>query len=204
MAKPKVTTEIGSEAKLLKYGDNVLKKSTENAVLFPDATELVAALKTELDLFRNSVAEASYRDKRQVVIKNQNGTALRQALYQLSLHVEMVAKGDPNLILAAGFTPSKPRSIPVGISPKPTILSVRNHEQGLMMVDLSTKAWRSARYYQFEHRIVGAVDWTVTLSSKSRITLKELDHLKEYEFRVSYLGPDPTPNYSDNVRCFVV
>lgn len=206
MAKPTVSNQTNTEAKLLKYAENVFKKSTENASLFPEATTLLADLGVVLELFRDGITEANYRDKRQVVIKNQHGARLKQALYHLSLHVELVANGDANLILAAGFIPSKDKANAgyVGISPKPTGLTVQLGAQGLLMAELGVKSWQSARFYQFEYRVVGANAWTTVISPKSKVSIRDLEHLQEYEFRVTYLGPDPTPVYSDSVRCYIV
>lgn len=206
MAKPTLSNQIKTEATLLKYAENVFKKSTENASLFPEATALLAELGVVLELFRDGITEANYRDKRQVVIKNQYGSRLKQALYHLSLHVELVANGDANLILAAGFIPSKAKvsGSYYGLSPKPNGLVVQLAVQGLLIAEMAVKSWKGARFYQFEYRAVGTVPWTTVISPKSKITIKDLEHLKEYEFRVIYLGPDPTPVYSDVVRCYIV
>src|SRR5690606_40779006 len=115
MAKPTLTSKTRTDSKLVQYASNVVSKTTENASLFPDATEKVALLKTALDTYMGSLSEAAYRDMRQVIIKNQQATVVRELLYDLSLHVESVAKGDPNILLAAGFVPSKDNSSSIEI-----------------------------------------------------------------------------------------
>ena len=206
VVKPTVASKIGSATKLLTYAENVVKKSTENATLFPDATEQIAALQTALEAYRDGLTEARYRDMRQVVIKDQHADNLRYLLNKYALHVENVAEGDPNMILAAGFIPSKSTVQPaVGISPKPSDLRVEVKHPGTNSVQVQVKSWSKARFYQFEFRKAGSMnDWTPVLSTKSRFVIQGLEYLQEYEFRVTYLGTDPTPNYSNVVRCAVV
>lgn len=204
MKKPVVSSKTGTESKLIAYASNVVKKSTENAALFPDATEKVTLLESALADYMDSRAEAAFRDMRQVVIKNQQAVTVRQALYDLSLHVESVAKGDPNILLAAGFIPGKDNSASVGQAPKANDLRVAVPHPGTNTVQLRVNRWRPAKFYQFEYRKAGSMnEWTAVLSSKSKLTIADLEYREEYEFRVTYLGTDPTPNYSDTVRCLV-
>lgn len=205
MAKPVLTSKTRTESKLVQYASNVVKKSTENAELFPDAAEKVTLLETALADYTDSLSEAAFRDMRQVVIKNQQAVLVRQLLYDLSLHVESVAKGDANMVLAAGFVPGKDSVPNVGISPKATDLRAAVTHPGTNTVQLRVSPWRPARYYQFEYRKAGSGEaWTTVLSTKSKLAVPNLEYREEYEFRVTYLGTDPTPNYSDTVRCIVV
>lgn len=204
MKKPAVSSKTGTESQLIAYASNVIKKSQENASLFPDAAEKVTLLESALADYTDSRTEASFRDMRQVVIKNQQAVVVRQALYDLSLHVESVAKGDPNILLAAGFIPSKDKISNVGQAPKANDLRVLVVHPGTNTVQLRVHRWRPARFYQFEYRKVGSMnEWTKVLSSKSKTSIPNLEYAQEYEFRVTYLGTDPTPNYSDTVRCLV-
>ncbi|WP_262248029.1 fibronectin type III domain-containing protein [Parapedobacter soli] len=139
------------------------------------------------------------------MLKNQHATALKKILYNLSLYVETVAQGDPAIVPAAGFIPSKQMREPVGLSPKPNDLRAQVRDAGTQSVHVRVNAWKHARYYQFEFRKVGSgEEWTRILSTRSKIHISGLDYLNEYEFRVSYLGSNPTLNYSDIVRCAVV
>src|SRR5690606_41386547 len=107
MKKPAVSSKTGTESQLIAYASNVVKKSQENASLFPDAAEKVTLLESALADYMEARTEASFRDMRQVVIKNQQPAMVRQALYDLSLPVESVAKGAPDVLLAAGLIPPK-------------------------------------------------------------------------------------------------
>ncbi|HLT87886.1 MAG TPA: hypothetical protein VKZ57_09860 [Sphingobacterium sp.] len=204
MKKPAVSSKTGTESQLIAYASNVVKKSQENASLFPDAAEKVTLLESALADYMEARTEASFRDMRQVVIKNQQAVMVRQALYDLSLHVESVAKGDPNILLAAGFIPSKNNTSSVGQTPKANDLRAMITHPGTNTVQLRVNRWRPARFYQFEYRKTGSMnEWTKVLSSKSKMSISNLEYAQEYEFRVTYLATDPTPNYSDTVRCLV-
>jgi len=205
MAKPILHSKVSTEPALIQYATNVVKKSKENAALFPDATDKVAAVETALANYTDSKTEATFRDMRQVTIKNQQATVLKSALYDLSLHVESISKGDPSVIFAAGFSPSKATGTSIGQSPKPNDLRAVVTHPGTNTVQLRVAPWKPAKLYQFEYRKVGSLnDWTAVLGTKSRIAIADLEYLQEYEFRVTYLGPIPAPNYSEIVRCAVV
>lgn len=206
MAKPTLSSKIGTATKLLTYAENVLKKSTENADLFNDAAPTLVELEAAIVAYRNGLTESAYRDMRQVVIKNQQAEALKQLLYQHALYVETVSNGDPNLILAAGFIPNKSTVQPaMGMSPRPNDLRAEVKHVGTNSVHLRVNSWKPARFYQFEFRKAGSMnEWTRILSTKSRTVVPGLEDKQEYEFRTTYLGTDPTPNYSEIVRCFVV
>lgn len=205
MAKPVLSTKTETAAKLLQYAENILSKATENASLFTDPVPTLADLKTSLEAYRTGLTEASFRDMRQVELKNQQAAQLRTLLYDFSLYVETVAQGNPAIIMAAGFTPSKKKVASGESTPKPTDFRVEILQIGLRRVNLRVKSWKPARFYQFEYRKVGsAEEWVRILSSKSKTTISDMEHLQEYEFRVTYLATDPTANYSDIVRCYVV
>lgn len=205
MAKPTVSSKVRTAATLLQYAENVLKKSKEHADLFPDAASTLDTLESAIQTYKNGLTEAAFRDIRQVVIKNQQTKALKQLLHKYALYIEMVSDGDPSIILAAGFIPSKSTTTTIGMSPRPNDLRVSAPHVGTNSVQLSVQAWKHAKYYQFEFRKLGSMnEWTRFMSTKSRAVLSGLDARVDYEFRVTYLGSDPTPNYSDTVHCFVV
>ncbi|WP_164110508.1 MULTISPECIES: fibronectin type III domain-containing protein [Sphingobacterium] len=205
MAKPVLSSKTETAAKLLQYAENILAKVTENASLFPDPVPTLADIESALQAYRSGLTEASFRDMRQVELKNQQAAQLKALLYDFSLYVETVAQGNPATIMAAGFAPSKKKVASGESSPKPTDFRVEITQAGLQQVGVRVKAWKPARFYQFEYRKVGSEnEWTRVLTSKSKTIIGNLEHLQQYEFRVTYLGTNPTPNYSDIVRCYVV
>lgn len=206
MAKPTLLSKIGSAAKLLHYAESVLVKTRENASIFTEPNPTMDDLEAAIETFKRSMTEARFRDMRQVVLKNQHAVALKKLLYNLSLYVETIAQGDPALILAAGFTPSKDNRTPIGIAPKPTDLRAEVLHPGTNSVHIRVKHWKPARFYQFEYRKADEEEqWTKVLSSSSKTLLTNLEYLKVYEFRAAYLSSDPLViNYSETARCVVV
>ena len=205
MKKPTVHSQIGTAAKLLTYAMNVLQKSLENADLFPEATDTLVELETALEAYRTGLSEAAFGDRREVVLKNQHALKLKQVLQRYALYIEAIAQGDADIILAAGFIPSKNSRTSIGPSPKPHNLRAEIYMAGTCSIRLRVEHWRPARYYQYEYRIVDSgKEWTKILETKSKVIIHDLEKLQEYEFRVTYLGSDPSPNYSEIVRCFAV
>lgn len=206
MAKPVLSSKTRTAATLMQYAENVLTKTTENANLFTDPFPTLSELAAGIQAYRISLTEAAFRDMRQVELKNEQMAKLKKLLYNLSLYVQTIAQGNAAIILAAGFIPSKTSSGKTAIpTPKPRDFSVSLSQAGLCMVNIRIKPWTPARFYQFEYRKTGiGSDWTKILTGKPRILIRDLEHLQEYEFRVTYLGRNATPNYSDTVRCYVV
>lgn len=204
MAKPTVHSQVTSTAKLLRYADNILFKMTHHASLFPDPDPSLATLKAALEGFRSALAEAAFRDMRKVELKNQQQTVLKRIIYELALYVDKVCKGDPAMILAAGFLPRRGGS-PTGIAPKPVDFRVSLLRINTQTVKLRVKSWSHTRVYRFEYRkVLSGEDWQMVLRSKSTCVLQRLEKLAEYEFRVAYIGTDPTITYSDVVRSYVL
>ena len=204
MKKPTLQSRETNAAKLLQYAENILLKMTENADLFPEPDPTLAELDTAIADFRQAVSEAAHRDMRMVELKNQQQVVLRRVIYHLSLYVDRVAQGNVATILAAGFLPSKDAES-AGPGPKPTDFRVTLRQPNSQTVGLHVKAWKPALVYQFEYRkVADGGDWVRVLSSKSTCVVEGLEKLEEYEFRVAYIGTDPTVTYSDAVRSYVL
>ncbi|SFT02788.1 fibronectin type III domain-containing protein [Sphingobacterium wenxiniae] len=197
MAKTTLQTKNKNEDGYVKFVENILVKLTENVAIFPEPDPSIADLQIAFDGFKRAQADATYRDMRLVKIKNQQFAQLKQMVYELSLYVEKVAKGDPTLILAAGFMPSK-LGMPIGPAPKPLTLraNLKTGHRGMMQLQVNT--WKGALMYRFEYRKKSSTDdWVHVLSAKSKVLLTGLESMQEYEFRVAYLGRDPMVTYSD-------
>ncbi len=204
MVKPTLQSKNLSEAKFAKYAENIVVKMTENVTLFPEPDPSLATLEAALEAFNRSLADATYRDMRQIVIKNQQFATLKNLVFEMSLYVTKVTKGDPALILAAGFLPTKSQT-PVGPCPKPENFRVELLLDNSGYVRLRVKAWKPALMYQFEYRRKQSEEaWKTVLSSKSSTVIADLESLQEYEFRVAYIGRNPLMTYSDVVASYVL
>lgn len=204
----KVTLKTGGtsngEAQYVKFVENILVKLTENAALFSDVDPSMADIEQALTVFKLAQADAVYRDKRLVAIKNQAYAALKTLIYHLSLYVERVADGDEAVILAAGFIPSQRGRSVLEPAPKPKVFLVKVQAHIAGMAELKVNSWRPVLVYRFEYRKKNADDnWHQIFSSTSRITITGLEPVQEYEFRVAYIGRNPQITYSDVVRSYV-
>ena len=202
MKKPIITSKNATE--LLRYGEQIYLKMTENADLFPEPTPELTVLESSLEAYREAFAEAAFLDKRAVILKKQRGVELQEVIYRLSHYVDNVANGDPAIILAAGYDVSQPTTNRAGRTPKAENLRVTHVQVGTGIVQLKLQSWRHARLYRFEYRKVGSENWEGVLNSNSTLQLSGLDMLQEYEFRASYIGTDATLNFSDITTAIVV
>ncbi|WP_164112802.1 MULTISPECIES: hypothetical protein [Sphingobacterium] len=202
MIKPNYKSKDATE--LLNYAEHIFKKMTENASMFVDPVPSLSVLETSLSNYRAAYVEATHRDMRAVVLKGQKGKDLHQVVYRLSHYVDAQAQGDPSIILAAGYRPSKSTQNRSGRTPKATGVTVLNQEVGSGIIRIRVVPWKHARLYQYDYRLKGTDEWSSVLNSNSVLEMDGLMKLQEYEFRVSYLGRDTTPNFSDIVTGLVV
>ncbi|MFD2966349.1 hypothetical protein [Sphingobacterium bambusae] len=91
MARPifKSTDATG----LLRYAESILLKMRQNADLFTDPVPDLASFESLLENYRNAFAEASFRDKRALVVKGKTGQALQDAIYRLSPYADACSLG---------------------------------------------------------------------------------------------------------------
>lgn len=189
---------------LLNYAEHILQKMTANEELFTDPTPSLKMLESVLLDYRAAYAEAIHRDMRAVIIKDQKGKELQEVIYRLSHYVDAVAQGDPAVILAAGYHPSQPTTQSVGRTPQAQGIKVINMAIGSGVVQVKVDSWKPTRLYQYMYRKAGTVNWSSVLWGSSRLELDGLEMLKMYEFKVSYLGRDGMPNFSDIITALVV
>lgn len=189
---------------LLHYAENILLKMTQNAELFPTPIPSLTALENSLNAYREAYAEATFRDRRAVVIKGQKGKNLQQVIYRLAQYVDMLADGDEAVILAAGFRPTLPKTNRTGMTPQAENVRIEAVKIGTGVIRIRVKPWSSARLYRYDYRKMGTETWESILSSKSTLEVTIPEILLQYEFRVSYLGRDTEPNFSDIVTALVV
>lgn len=204
MSKPTLQFRSLTGSELARYAENILVKMTENAALYPDPDPSLAELEAALSRFNRAQADAAYRDMRLIEIKNQHLQALKQVIFDLSLYVTKVSKGDRAAIMAAGFLPSRSAS-PIGAAPKPQNFRVELLLGNPGNVRLRVNPWKPTLVYQFEYRKKeGTERWETVLSSRSTCVLSGLEPLKQYEFRVAYINRDPAVTYSDTVSMYVL
>lgn len=193
------------DVQLMQTGEQIFTKMTAESTLFATPVPTLAALETALISFRNSATEAAYRDTRAIIVRKQKRASLVYLIKELGKYVDTIAKGDDSIILAAGFGLRKPKNYYHGLVPKAKAPLAEPNKIGSGRILLRTNPWAGARMYQFQCRLKDSPHaWVSQLSSKSTCIIEGLEQFKEYEFRVTYIGIDPTPNYSDSTSSYVL
>lgn len=184
--------------------ENVYTKMNGNA-LFADAADEVDELGNALDAYRSAVAEAIRGGKHATTLRGQVRADLEVRMQLLASYVHRVAKGDPAIILAAGFDHNKTRTRK-GNCPRPVDFVAVTGRLGSRSITLKAKPHSSARFCRFAYRLAGSTEaWLEVDSSAFSRTVGGLQQFTEYEFRCTYIGTDPdVVNYGDPVTATVI
>lgn len=201
--KPKMKTHSALSFTTLKDGDvggfgmGVHDGLTENAELFVTPDIAPAELLTTINTYVSALGATTNRGKEETLAKNNAREALEDMLRTLASYVDSIAKGDPAIIMKAGFVPTgmsaHPNDSDITLD-KPVIVSIRNGISGQLLVRVKT----AGRPHAFEGQVRnGTGGWqTAGVSTQAReIDLNGLTPGMTYDIRVRGVGPDNT--YSD-------
>lgn len=205
MRRPTTDFKNLDSAQLIQYGEEIVKKMEEHDSIFVTPVPALTELSSGISDFRKAVAEAAFNDRLAISVRKEKRAELEYIITELSKYVDTAAKGNEAIIMSAGFVPSKVPIFSNESNPKAVNLRAEPTGLGTMGVLAKVEPWKKARYYQFEFRIKGMpTDWEKILSTKSVLEINNLEVFQEYEFRVTYLGKDTRPNYSDVVSTFAL
>ncbi|MCW8310294.1 MULTISPECIES: fibronectin type III domain-containing protein [Sphingobacterium] len=194
-----------TDVQLMQTAEQIATKMANETTLFPDPVPALSVLNTALAAFRNSATEAAYRDTRAIMIRKQKRQELVYILKELGKYVDTIANNDDTIVLAAGFNIRKTNASYDGFVPRAQRPIAEPGQIGSGRIVLKTVAWTGARMYEYQFRLKGSnAEWSSQLCSKSSCIIEGLETFKEYEFRVTYIGINPTPNYSDLTSSFVL
>lgn len=204
MAQVIIKAQKLKDDNLMQYAAHIITEMRKSAEVFPEPIPGLNGIETALTDFRVSATEAAYRDSRAIRIRNGKRKELEYLLRELSKYVDTVANQDETIILASGFNLKSNAVSYAGLAPKATRLRVESQEVGSSRIKIKINPWKGARMYQFQFRRKGEMEWSTQLNSKSVCIIEGLDMFTEYEFRATYVGINPEPNYSDIVSSYVV
>ncbi|NGM60764.1 hypothetical protein G5B30_02420 [Sphingobacterium sp. SGG-5] len=205
MRRPTTQFKNLDAAQLIQFAEDIAENIATNSDIFETPTPDLATLTAAITVFRNSVTAALFNDRLAISARNEKRAELENVIYELSKYVDTIAKGNETLILSAGFTPSKEPVFDTERNPKANHLRVEPDGLGTLRVQAKVTPWKKARYYQFEYRKKGVdTAWERILSTKAVLEIDNLEAFQEYEFRVTYLGRDTVPNYSDVISTFAL
>lgn len=204
MNKPTTKSQRLKDDNLMQYVEQILTNMREAVAIFPEPLPGLNTIETALIDFRMSATEAAYRDSRAVRLRNDKRAHLEYLISELAKYVDTIAGRDANKVLASGFALPKDAQSYAGPLPKASHLRAEPQEVGSRRIKLKIDRWKGARIYRFEWRKKGETEWSVQFSTKSTCILEGLEMFQEYEFRTTYVGIDPEPNYSNVVASYVV
>lgn len=202
--KPSTRAQKLNDSNFMQYVEQIIQEMGKAQSIFPEPVPGLGVIESALIAFRLSATEAAYRDTRAVSLRNTRRRELEYLLNELAKYVDTVAQQDSNTILASGFALSKEASSYGGLVPAATRLIAEPQQVGSSRIKLKVDPWQGARVYQFEFRKRGEMTWSTQLSTKSTCFVDGLEMFSEYEFRATYVGIDPRPNYSKVVLSYVV
>lgn len=204
MSKPTTQSQRLKDDNLMQYVEQIIINMRAAVATYPEPAPALDTIEEALSDFRLSATEAAYRDGRAIRIRKDKKKHLEYLLSELAKYVDTVANKDANNILASGFALPKEAQSYAGPVPKAAHLLAEPQQVGSRRIKLKVDRWKGARMYRFESRKKGEVEWSTQFSSKSSCILEGLEMFQEYEFRATYVGISPEPNYSNIVSSYVV
>jgi hypothetical protein len=173
--------------------DGVVK----NATLFLNPTITPAVLLGGITTYTSALGAANKGSVAQTLAKNIARAALEDMLRTLASYVDGIAKGDPTIIMLAGFVPTGMSATPAVVDialDKPVITSTRNGLSGQLLVRV--KPSDQAYAYEGQVQIKDGSWQTMGISTQAReIQLNNLTPGTFYNVRVRVIGANKT--YSD-------
>jgi hypothetical protein len=181
----------------------IIDKMTNNAH-YPNPVPNLSDVIHAKNEFTTALAEKETGGKEKTALKNQKRKALEVILGQLALYVQLNCQNDLAILLSSGFDARKPNE-KVGILGKPENFKAEDGPNA-GTVKLTIKSIENADSYLFECTetpITAESVWIGKASSKANYIFEDLTSGKQYAFRVSGIGSDPTPVYSEVVLRYV-
>src|SRR5690606_21472993 len=205
MKKPTKLFRSMNNEELMQYAEQIITKMRASEAVFPEPVPGLGSIETALIAFRLSATEAAHRDSRAIRIRREKRNELEYLLSELAKYVDTIANKDAVSIQTAGFTLSKDAESFTGLVRKAKGVVAEPQQVGSRRIKIKVARWKGARMYRYQFRKKGVeTEWSELLSSKSTFVIEGLERFQEYEFRASYLGINPEPNYSDIVASYVV
>jgi hypothetical protein len=183
---------------------HIIDKMTGNeafATPKPTLIELAAALSS----YNAAMGKAENGSKSDTVVKNNWRKTLGDLMKELADYVQITSEGDEAIILSSGFDVNK-KAATIGPLPKPENFKI---EPGINKgsVLASCNAVQNAYVYEFEYiemPVTPSSIWIKRISTKHKTVIDGLISGKQYSYRVTAVGSDPTRNMSDEISSFVI
>ncbi|RYZ31960.1 MAG: fibronectin type III domain-containing protein [Sphingobacteriales bacterium] len=186
-------------AELLVFARNIHFSMTDQAAVFTLPPVAMADLLVDINALSKAIEDALGGGKKYISLRNSAVRKVREDLMDLAAYVQIVSKGDKDIILSAGMEVAKvgPRRYEdVGVP-----VDVRSKAVGSNIIVVSFRKVRNARNYQIEmcEGQLTADGWKqVQINSTTSAYIPNLITGKVYYFRVRSLGTETMKsNWSD-------
>lgn len=186
-----------TDSGLYQKSEHILQNMTGNPN-FATPTPTLADVQTAITKYSDALGKVVDGTKQDTALKNQTRKELEILLHDLGLYVQLNGKGDEAILVSSGFDLSKP-PVPIGILPKPDGFTA-DVNQAKGCIDLWLNSINGAKSYLYEYTetpVTATSVWHVVSDTATSVTIKGLESGKEYAFRVTGVGSDPTRVYSD-------
>jgi hypothetical protein len=193
-----------TDAGLLLFSKGVKTQMTGN-LNFPNPEPTLEELGLANNAYEQALEQVRNGGKEATSLKNDKRAALSQLLKSLALYVEKTSNGDRTIILSSGFETNKLPST-VGPLPTPTGLKVMaGNARGVVTVICDVCKGASAYMFEYaEWTPDGNLVWIKVIETKHKAEISGLTEGKNYLFRVTYIGADPSRKCSDEVSSYVL
>lgn len=190
MAKTKLDLYSKNDTALQQFAETHHQKLTGNPD-FASPTPTGPEFATVLTYFSDTIDEVEQNEaalQESVSRKNQAREQLMQALTQRGSYVDTASAGDPTKILSTGFEVSDTNRTPADLTAPEHLTASIGDRTGEL--DLAWDAVPRARAYIVEIRINDeTLPWQqATFSTRSRVTIPNLEAGKTYAARVKAIG----------------
>jgi hypothetical protein len=193
-----------SDSEFSVKANTIIEKMTNNPA-FPNPVPTIEQVYTAAAAYYNALDDVDDGSKHDTLVKNNCRKDLENKLKQLGSYVQWTSMGDATIITTSGFDLHQRRE-PVGPLQKVHDLIVK---PGVNKGSL-TMSWAvvpHAAMYEYEYAELPMVDgngWIHKSTSKHKVLIEGLTSGKQYAFRVTGSGADPSRQWSDEVTSFVL
>ena len=195
----KVSFTTYTDAGLYQKSEHILQCMTGNPN-FASPTPALTALQAAITKYSDALGKVVDGTRTDTALKNQARAELEAILHDLGLYVQLNGKNDEAIILSSGFDIASTPT-PIGVLAKPENFTVETGKSK-GCIDVSLNPVNGARSYQFEYTdtpVTPTSVWHVVTCTAAFVTITGLVSGKEYAFRVTGIGSDPTRVYSDAI-----
>lgn len=178
---------------------SIIEKMTNNPN-FLTPFPAIADVATAYEAYSEALEQGQNGGKDKTVVKNARRKTLEELLRALGLYIQVHCKNDVSIVLGAGFdackAPTPKEMVPLG---RPVNFTLENGAYPGSMI-VSVDKIPGAGSYQFEYAampVTEASQWTRASLTARIYTFDGLTSGQLYAFRVTGVGIDVTPVYSD-------